>query len=867
VSGAGVVATVTGEAGLGKTRLVDEFVPRCGSIGLFVRAECPNTSSAEALPLAGFRAALSDLVPDLEAREWDPGQFADQVVRRTLERCRDQPALLLVEDLHWADPSTLALVDYLARALRPRPCLVMVTVRTDPPPPDVVADVLAELERLPRAVRVELPRLTPDEVVRQLHGILGRPPAAEFASRTTARSDGVPFFVEELAAIEQIAAQHPGEPPAAPLPGRLQDVLLRRTRGLGAPTTTVLRAAAAAAGDVDEATLCAVTGLDPQTVGDVLDALVRTGRLTPSGDGYRFRHALLREAVEGDLPPREASRLHAAYGRLVDEGLASGSMTGQNRHALVMSGAYHWWRAGEDRHRAFQAAVTAAESAHRLGAFPEEQQLLQRALRLRNRDDLPDLPELSFRAAEAAIRAGDSPTAFQLYEAAWRGLDPAREPERVARILAAETVLLDALGEPLTHVESALRDLLAGLPEGPGLARSHALAGLHAFLWRRRELDDAMSLVQEALDGADADDLLCVELQLRLASLLTTRPGRVDEALDRFAEAAELGLGLGVPQYAAVALNNKSDFLVALGRPQQAAAAARDGLLLGESSPISEITRDYLVGNLADALIALGDLEGAQAVLEERLRVDRAYLERGTLYLVLGLVRLRRGELAEAMEAAAAAHQRLDGRDPDPQVVVPLATLDAELALAHGDPDRALEVARDALATHAHHVWGWLAWALAAAAARAAAATHTTPRWLVTEIDELDALHRRAAPAHPNSAEQVRATLAAQDRPANAHAGTRTRTLTGPGPRREGARAELTSRELEVLRLVACGLSNPAIAADLVISPKTASVHVSHILTKLGARSRGEAVAVALRRGTLAADDFALLHRGAEPQR
>jgi DNA-binding CsgD family transcriptional regulator len=327
---------------------------------------------------------------------------------------------------------------------------------------------------------------------------------------------------------------------------------------------------------------------------------------------------------------------------------------------------------------------------------------------------------------------------------------------------------------------------------------------------------------------------------MRHASLIALR-NRTEEALEQYgavaAQAQDIG---GVPQFATLALVNQSDLLLALGRADESAAVAREGLRLGDIIPTSEATRDFLVGNLAEALIDLGDLEGAQAALEDRLRVDRGNPQRGALYTALALVRLRRGELTEAAEAAEAAHQRFADLILDAQFVVPLATVDAELALAHGDPDRALELTRGVAEAYARHVWGRLVWPLMHVAARAASPRR--PAWLTALIDELDDANQRYGPAQPNHAAQVRAALA----------GTR---QAAPSDKRRPP-SDLTARELEVLRLAAVGLNNPAIAAELVISRKTASVHVSHILDKLGAHTRGEAVAIALRRGTLTQADL-----------
>jgi DNA-binding CsgD family transcriptional regulator len=189
----------------------------------------------------------------------------------------------------------------------------------------------------------------------------------------------------------------------------------------------------------------------------------------------------------------------------------------------------------------------------------------------------------------------------------------------------------------------------------------------------------------------------------------------------------------------------------------------------------------------------------------------------------------------EAAEAAAIAHQRLDDSDPDPQFLVPLATLDAELALAAGGPDQALRIAQDCCRDHHEHVPPATLWPLLHVAARSAAPHR--PRWLLEEVQLQSARH----PQLPDRAEAVLAALA--DPEAN------------PTGRAPSSPTDLTPREREVLELVAAGRSNNAIAAELVISPKTASVHVSHILDKLMVGSRGEAAAVAWRRGLVQTDD------------
>ena len=453
-----------------------------------------------------------------------------------------------------------------------------------------------------------------------------------------------------------------------------------------------------------------------------------------------------------------------------------------------------------------------------------------------------DRPDLLARAARVAVRTGDPTLAYGLFEQARRELAPTQNLTRVARILADEAGLTESMAVP-PGVEEDLHDVLAALPPGPSAARSYLLTGLYRFAQRRRENPKRLvPILQEALAGApdDFDPVYTASLQSGLALHLAGEPGRADEALALFTAAREHAETLNQPFPLFIVLNNQASLLVALGRPDEAAATARTALTLMGGTIAAPVNHDYLVITLADALVDSGELDEAQRLLEDALRVDRPNMERGGLYTSLALVRAWRGQWDEAAEAAEAAHQRLDSSELDPEYLVPLATLDAELALAHDDRAQALRIAADCCHQHGLHVWPSLLWPLLDVAARAAAPQRLP--WLVAEIHRQGARH----PPVPGRATTVTAALS----------GRAARAPT-PATSVPSSPTDLTPREREVLQLIAAGRSNNAIAAELVISPKTVSVHVSHILDKLMVSSRGEAAAIAWRSGLIPPDALA----------
>jgi predicted ATPase len=258
------------------------------------------------------------------------------------------PLVLVVEDLHWGDPSTRDLLAFLARNLRRERLLLVITYRNDEPGQQRLGPYLAELDRASRVERIDLRRLDQVETVTQLAGILGAAPATGLVDAVFARSQGNPFFTEELLAMVRAGSDG--------LPATLCDLLRGRVAALPDPASKVLEVVAMAGRRTSHRLLAAVVGLDDQGLVKALRAAVGSQLLVtvPDLDGYEVRHALLREVIDADLLPGERARLHAALAQ---------TLTDQPELAA------HWDAAGEPT-RALPARVQAGLAAERAHAFP-----------------------------------------------------------------------------------------------------------------------------------------------------------------------------------------------------------------------------------------------------------------------------------------------------------------------------------------------------------------------------------------------------------------------------------------------------------------------------------------------------------------
>src|SRR5262249_32916625 len=370
------------------------------------------------------RADLGRLLPDLgwggeaasgpAAASASQGRLFERLLGGIERLAPSVPLLLVVGGLPRADQSTPALVPVLPPSPRLGPVMLVLTFRSDElHRAHPLRGLLGELARNRRVVRVELPRFTRAELAEQLAALAGADPPARVADDIYARSEGNPFFAEEL--LRAGEGRGPGE-----LPSRLQEVLLARVGRLGRGTRQRLGGAAAAGPGPRGATqplLAAVAGMDEAALLDGLREAVDQQLLLPEpgGEGYVFRHALVAEAVYAELLPGERVRLHAALARALEAGIESGGLPAARAARL----AYQWSGAGAQP-RALAASVQAAAAAEHACAFAEAQLQLERVLRLWDR--VPeaqaragmDRVSLLSRCAEAAYAAGDPAGAAEL---------------------------------------------------------------------------------------------------------------------------------------------------------------------------------------------------------------------------------------------------------------------------------------------------------------------------------------------------------------------------------------------------------------------------------------------------------------------
>lgn len=372
---------VRGEAGIGKTRLISEFIAaatgthhdglpvvvatgQCVDLGPIGAPFTPirrmlrelhtavgddafRTAAGGTATLATMATLVPGLVSELPATSAADAAYVAEAIERELEELsRDVHVVLVLEDLHWADTATLALLKTLAATLRGAHLTLIATYRSD----DVgrghaLRPVLAELERSRDVEFLSVARMGFEGVNELSQELGGGTLTSDQVSTILARSEGVPFFVEELVCCRD-----------QPLPETLRDVVLARYERLSDATRRAVGLAAVIGVHVDDALLQVVWGANLDDLTDALREAVGDGILIADGDGYTFRHALTQEAVYDDLLPRERAAAHRAIAAALQERIDRGDMS------YAAAAAEHWL-AVHDVDRAFDATVVARSRA------------------------------------------------------------------------------------------------------------------------------------------------------------------------------------------------------------------------------------------------------------------------------------------------------------------------------------------------------------------------------------------------------------------------------------------------------------------------------------------------------------------------
>ena len=963
-AGTSRVVLVGGEAGMGKSRLVAEAAARAARDGFRVlRGQCVElgadgmalvplvealrTLSRSTRPdeldslLGPARAELSRLLPELDPGGWQAprtspasaGQLLELVLG-VLERVSARtPLLLVVEDVHWADQSTMELLAFLVRTLHTAPVCLLMTYRSDElHRRHPLRPFLRGWEREPTVSAIQLGSFTAAEVAAQVGAILGTPPDRQLLAIATDRSEGNPFLVEEIT-----AAVRAGEP-LSEVPESLRDVLLSRVDGLSEDAQQLLRSASAAGRSVSDRLLAAVAPLAEPALIAALRELVERQFLVvdEAGTGYAFRHALLRHAVYDDLLPGEKLRLHSLFAERLsaDPGLLGDDASPAAELAL------HWY-AALDLPRALTASIEAGRQAAAAYAPAEAQRHLERALevwpRVEDAEQRAGMDETGVLrlAGEAALQAGSLTRALALVDRAMARAEGDGDKSRLPELLDRRAGVLRALArdtEAIGVVEEALRMLEA---ESPSRIRAALLTGLARSLTHVRDLEAAGRAAQAAVDAAR--EVGAGELEADALITLGTAEayvGDLDRALEALRTGRERASELGISETALRGHINESDVLELAGRHTEAVETAERGIVLAARVGLSRSYGAYLTGNLVDSLLRLGRWTEAELAAQDAMIGAPEGVFAAVLIQVRAEIAVGCGRYADA-----AAHvrevRRLLGDISDDQFLQPLAWTEAEMARAEGD----LDAARGIVATGLERTLtlsGRYAWPLvwtgmrveADRATRARDLRRPVPEDIAARAGELERtagdlpVRTPAARAYQALVAAERARLEAGPAPAEWSAAVERCRQSGEpsllsygllrlasdafaaGDRETGTAAlheaagitarigaapledevaalarrarvslteptasepepaaadplagfGLTSREREILSLIAAGLSNGQIAAELFISPKTASVHVSRILAKLGVSGRIEAAAVVHRLGLLTAE-------------
>lgn len=880
------VAIVAGEPGIGKTRLVHEFL---------------SALPAETVALVGQAVPGSLSRPYevlLDAIDGRPGVNEAQLAELTdpargpVERLHtglalvqglvgDKPAVLVFDDLHWADSESAALFERIAYLDGPK--VLVGTYRPDEVTSrHPVAGLLARMERRLAVTHIHLDRLSQSDTAALIAATTGRPTPYRVATILHRRTGGNPFFLEELLRgresddLEALIDQ--------PLPWSLTEVLRRQVSDLDPADQRIVEAAAVLGRLISFDLLATVTGASEEELLASVRRLVASGVLVESGgvgspDEFTFRHALVRKAIAGQILGREQRRLHEAA---LDALLAGGGAD----PALL---AHHAQAAGR-----YDDMVAAARRGAMLylsiGSAYQALELAELALDEGGEDT--DMLAVAARSAWLATLLDDAIR----YARHWRDrAETATDQVDALYLLIRLLWEADELDE-MQATTRQIEELAVRLPRGAEQALAITAVAQSAYLLD--DVDKSVAWADRALALADELDLPRVRLAAlaEKGSALTERPRTAWKGQAMLADLVDEAEKRGEWVLAARALHHLVQDVPRTSPTAQAEMLERMRVDAERAGFEHLAVAAYFDGR-ARVAVREGDLRAAITLLEEGRRRDRGYLRRGRRAdyhaVFLAGLSLEAGELEtaaeiveevkdipqvsaytglvfhlacrrgdrEAAQTALDAHlgqlaeqswrsgaQALDLVCAALSVGLPLdqldrmreeamdanvwdayrALVDAHVAEAHGRREEALE--RYATAVDEKILPPSVRGTAHVAAARSLLALHRTEE----AADHVTAAAGLLAKWSGWRVEQLAQVRNQAGLPADGD-----RPLTGPGA--------LTPREREVARLIAAGLTNGELAQRLYISPKTAAVHVSNILRKLGVTSRTKVRELALR--------------------
>jgi DNA-binding CsgD family transcriptional regulator len=927
-AGNGGVIFVVGEAGIGKSRLAQAVMADADARGApvlrgrAVRTATPSAyrALAEAVysasrsrdvlamsELAPFRRVLGRLLPHWQSA--DSLQSVESVVAlaealRRLFGALATPdgCVVMLEDLHWADPETLAIVDYLADNLSSERVLCIATLRNEEPSPGLTLAHVAQARR--SSELVELRRLEQPDIALMLKSCLDASALPDELLAFAARADGVPFLIEELltVAVASGALLKRGQSWALSgsvdllVPSTFAETVRARLAALGAEARWVVAAAAVLGRRFDWAILPTITGLPEASVTVALRAAFDAHLIAVDGAGpaFRFRHALSRDAVLATLLPPERSGLSRRALQALEE--HQGGLEGQEREL-----AAELAEAAGDRRRAAQLLLEVGSSASEAGALSSAEAALERALTLAPPGD-PLIAHAEERLVEVLSQAGRHDRAVEVGDLLLGRLSGDEHAGQRAQIhvwLAGSAVGVSRWQEALVHLDQA-RVAAAEEADGRLFARADSLEALAAL--GADDQDRAAGLARVALAAAenlDLPEVACEALEVLGRCERWRDVAAAEEAFRRAHGVAEAH-GLRGPGLRALHELGTIDLLRA-GDTKRLEQARELAAQVGAMTTVADLDVQICAGQLNQ-----DDPETALLTAYRAIESARRYGLRPTLAVALGFAATAhaRAKRRNEMEACLREARAQDVVTADMEIVEVGARV--SLALAEDDPAGGLRYLDGSAQARYSAPYGGL-WALLRAA-------------LGADESAVEEIHIRGEPVYFSGRAYLRYAEAVVAGRAGQHAAAATAALAGdrllapfgwfrhyahrliaraafdadwgdpaawlheaqpffeaigdhkiastcrsllrqagvPVRRRGRGTSDvppklralgLTSREVDVLALVAGALSNREIAQQLFLSPRTVEAHVARLLTKTGTSNRRDLRDLAVRLG------------------